>query len=242
MKHLFNLIVLLFAISNTLFAQENLEGFITKTDNFLKKYTQEGHVNYVAIARNSADLQDLLNYISKAPVSEFSMNQKTAFYINAYNILVIDLVIQSVKSSSNPSPKSIEGFFDTHKHNIAGERLTLNDIEQKKLIMPTQDPKLHFVLVCAARGCPKIANFAFKPDVLQEQLIQKTRMALDDSDFIRVNEAKKEVAISEIFTWHEEDFLKKYPSIKEFINTYRSEKLNSTYTLTKYTYDWSLNN
>ena len=133
-------------------------------------------------------------------------------------------------------------FFDVYEHNVAGERLTLNDIEQQKLITPTQDPRLHFVLVCAARGCPKIASFAFRPGLLEEQLKQKTQMALDDPDFIRVSTANQEIGISEIFYWYEDDFLKKYPSVKDFINQYRTEKLNPEFALVKYTYDWSLNN
>ena len=133
-------------------------------------------------------------------------------------------------------------FLIHYENKIAGERLTLDDIEQQKLLTPTQDPRLHFVLVCAARGCPKIADFAFRPNLLEEQLKQKTTMSLDDSDFIRVNESKKEIGISEIFYWYKDDFLKKYASIKDFINTYRTEKLNPEFALVKYTYDWSLNN
>ena len=242
MRYLFSFIVLFIFTINLSVAQENLEGFFSKTDEFLKKYTQNGRVNYVGIAKNGSDLKNLLDYIAKAPVNDFTTNQKTAFYINTYNIVVIDLVIQSVKSSSNLSPKSVDGFFDTHENKIAGERLTLDDIEQQKLLTPTQDPRLHFVLVCAARGCPKIADFAFRPNLLEEQLKQKTTMSLDDSDFIRVNESKKEIGISEIFYWYKDDFLKKYASIKDFINTYRTEKLNPEFALVKYTYDWSLNN
>lgn len=242
MKYLFSFMISFFFMINLSFAQGNLEGFFSKTDEFLKKYTQDGRVNYVGIARNATDLKELLDYIGTAPVGDFAENQKTAFYINAYNILVIDLVIQTVKGSSGNSPKSIDGFFDAQEHAVAGERLTLNDIEQKKLISPTQDPRVHFVLVCAARGCPKIASFAFRPNLLEDQLNQKTRMALDDPDFVKVSDTKKEIGISEIFYWYKDEFLKKYDSVRDFINAYRTEQLNSEYTLVKYTYDWSLNN
>lgn len=230
------------SIFEGLFAQNNLSEFISDTDTFLKKYTREGRVNYVGIAGNMTQINKLIDFIAKAPAGEFSENEKTAFYINAYNLLVINQIIQSVKNSSGKSTQSISGFFDAIRHRIAGEDLTLNELEQKKLILRIQDPRIHFVLVCAARGCPKIADFAFRPDQLDTQLEQRTQTVLEDPDFIRVSDAKREVAVSEIFTWYREDFLKKYASIRDFINAYRSEKLNPDYELVKYTYDWSLNN
>ena len=111
MRHTFSFFVLFIFTINLSIAQENLDGFFSETDKFLKTYTQNGRVNYVSIARNGADLKNLLDFIATVPANNFTADQKTAFYINTYNILVINLVIQSVKSSSNPSPKSIDGFF-----------------------------------------------------------------------------------------------------------------------------------
>ena len=62
---------------------------------------------------------------------------------------------------------------------------------------------------------------------------------MDNPDFIRVN--AKEVSISEIFKWYEEDFVTKGSRVIDFINNYRKEKLSSKSKISYYNYDWSLN-
>lgn len=51
-----------------------------------------------------------------------------------------------------------------------GEDLTLNDIEHNILRKEFDDPRIHFVLVCAAMGCPILENRAFFVEDLDERL------------------------------------------------------------------------
>ena len=51
---------------------------------------------------------------------------------------------------------------------------------------------------------------------------------------------KKPVDASEILQWYIEDFTMNGSSEIDFINTYRDEKVPSSYKLTYFKYDWSL--
>lgn len=220
--------------NNTAMPQD-LSAFFADADAFLSAYVSNGKVDYEAIKAHESALDMLTSMISSADLSDASKDTRIAFYLNAYNISVISGII---KNSIPASPLDVKGFFDTKKYSIAGESMTLNDLEGKKL---RPDPRVHFSLVCAAKGCPKIMGSAFMPDKVQAQLNAQTKKAMNDAAFIKIDDAGKTVEVSQIFDWYKDDFLKSNASITAFINSWRSSPLPEGYTITFYTYDWSLN-
>lgn len=217
-----------------------LETFFNDTDAFMKKYVKNGLVNYPAIKSNKADIQHLVTQIETMSVGKSPRARAEAFYINSYNILVISAI---VKHFPVKSPMDIDGFFDINKHKIADEFLTLNDIENVKLRKEYNDARLHFVLVCAAKGCPKITNFAYEPNKLDAQLETQTKKAINDSNFIRVKTSSKLVLISELFKWYKSDFItgEDKQAYLDFLNKYRTEKISSNLKVDFYPYNWQLN-
>ena len=117
----------------------------------------------------------------------------------------------------------------------------MNDLENGKIRPEYKDARIHFVLVCAAKGCPKIASFAYFPGKLDQQLDAQTKKAMDDTYFIRVNKGDKKVEVSKIFEWYKEDFTNSGKTILEYVNAYRSEKIPADYAVSQYEYDWQLN-
>ena len=220
------------------FAQNTLPAFTTEADAFFKKFVVTGQVDYAAVKKEGKSIQHLSEKIGTMSLADASENSKKAFYINAYNLLVIQAV---VKLYPLPTVMQKPGFFDKTLHLVAGENLTLNNLEKKKLLEPYRDARLHFVLVCAAVSCPPLANFAYTPDQLNTQLETRTKLALNNPAFIRVNTQKQQVLVSKIFDWYQADFLKKYPTALAFINTYRQNKIPEKYQVVFYEYDWSLN-
>lgn len=213
--------------------------FFTDTDSFLKKHVKEGRVAYSSIKSNRSELNDLINYIGSASIENWSVNQKKAFYINAYNLIVIESV---VKLYPIKSPLDSKGFFDEKTHIVAGESLTLNQIENEKLRAVYKDARVHFVLVCAAVGCPKLMNYAYTPDNIESLLEERTKATLNDTYFIRINTENRQLLVSEIFKWYKDDFLKNHNSVKDYVKTYlRTSQDISTYKLDYYPYDWNLN-
>lgn len=208
------------------------------TNHFLEEHVESGMVDYKAIHQNPSRIQQLYEQIGSTSLENASDAEKKAFYINAYNILTIYQIVQNYPVKS---PTDVEGFFDNTKHQVAGESLTLDQVEKERLMKNHFDPRLHFVLVCAAKSCPPLASFAFQADQLDEQLDERTREALNNPDFIRVNKNQKKVEVSQIFEWYKQDFTKETSSILAYINQYRDEEIPSSYQVDFYKYDWALN-
>lgn len=223
-------------ITNYAYAQDSI--IFNDFDKFFKTYIENGKVNYQTIKGDVFLLNSIIEKIEKIYLKNFSPSQQKAFWINSYNILVIKQVVDRYPVKS---PRDVTGFFDRIKQNVANEKLTLNEIENEKLRNVFHDFRLHFVLICGAKSCPPIANFAYKAEELEKQLNAQTSLVMQDTAFIKLSSEKKQVSVSEIFKWYESEFNTSADSTIAFINMYRNEKIPAGYHLTFYTYDWSLN-
>jgi hypothetical protein len=215
----------------------DLPSFFQQADSFFKKYVMSGSVAYAKV-KQSAEVTALYKQIGEMNLQSATDSEKKAFYINAYNIIVIYYVS---KHYPLKSPLDQSGFFDQVKHAVAGEAMTLNGLEIKKLLATYKDARFHFALACAAKSCPPLASFAFMPDRLDQQLTERTTQALNNSAWLKVNKAKKIVELSKIFEWYKKDFIANGKSEIDWINNFRKEKIPTTYALGYYEYDWRLN-
>jgi hypothetical protein len=234
MKQLLTLIVITFLVINGAKGQD-LNSFFKDADAFFSKHVSDSKIQYGVIKEAPKELTELTNFIASADVSSYSDAQLKAFYINSYNLLVIKTVVDNYPITQ---PLDVPGFFDLVKQKVAGKKTTLNNFEKKELLQKYGDPRLHFVLVCAAVSCPPIANFAYMPDKLEEQLETRTKEAMNDGVFIKVDDFAGTVQISQIFDWYASDFK---PSASTFINKYKTTPLPTASKPTYYTYNWTLN-
>lgn len=210
--------------------------FFAAANGFFAKYVKEGQVAYASLHENPASLEELVKTIAAFDLKSADDGTKKAFMINAYNILAIKGIIDHYPAKS---PLKINNFFDAKVYTVAGEKLSLNQLEKERLYPFANDPRLHFVLVCAAVSCPKLASFAYTPKDVEEQVEEQTKATLNDGEFIKVKGSK--VELSEIFRWYEKDFKKDGKSVLAFINTYREEKFPVKTRVGYYTYNWNLN-
>ena len=210
--------------------------FFTSADQFFSKYVKNGEVNYSEIKSNASDLKNLLSQIASYDLKSADANTQKAFMINAYNILAIKGIIHKYPVKG---PMNVNNFFDNKAYTVAGEKMSLNSLEKGKLYPFANDPRLHFVLVCAAQSCPKLASFAYTSDKLEQQIESQTKLVLNDPEFIR--KVKNKLQISEIFNWYQGDFTKTGKSVLEYINGYLNEKVPAHTKTSYYTYSWNLN-
>ena len=234
MKNSILLFLIVFASQN-LFAQKLDNSFYTQADKFFKSHVTNGKVDY-AKAKTSSTLKTLITRIENTDLSSADDLNKKAFYINAYNLLVINA---AAKTYPIGSVLDTPGFFDKKKHKVAGQTTTLNNLEKDKLLKPTKDARLHFVLVCGAIDCPPIVNFAYTPNKLDAQMEKQTQLALNNSNFIKVSGNK--VELSQIFKWYTNDFGGSQKTVIKFINKYRKNILNPNAKISYYNYNWQLN-
>ncbi len=228
------IVVLLFTVS--LVSAQSTSEFFSKSDAFFKANVNNGRVDYKSIKENPKPLNDLLEMARAISVSKDQTAVYQSFWINGYNLLVIDGI---VKNYPIKSPLDKPGFFDKTKNEIGGKSITLNDIENKLLRKNfPKEARFHFVLVCAGLGCPPIINEAYTPSKLEKQLERQTKLALNDPRFIQVN--KNKVKISQIFEWYKVDF-EHDGKVTDFINKYKTAKLPEKVKVSYYPYDWTLN-
>ena len=231
------LITLLFLNFFNLSAQ-TLNTFFTDADSFMKKWVKNGYINYGDLKAQFNEIENLQNQINNISLSNASDLEKKAFYINAYNLLVI---YQVTKYYPLKSPLDKSGFFDKFNHKVAGETVTLNRIEKKYLILKYRDPRIHFAVACAAVSCPPLSSFAFVPHKLEQQLDNRTRKAMEHEFVVKINKSEKKLHVSKIFDWYSVDFGKSPTSVIEFINKNSAKQIPSDYSLSYQEYDWSLN-
>ncbi len=211
--------------------------FFELTNVFLSKYAKNGLVQYADIKKNQQELDELIRLVGDYKVSAANEDIQKAFYINAYNLLVIESIVKFFPVSS---PLKIPGFFQEANHLIAGEKFSLNELEKEKILKNFNDPRVHFVLVCGAKGCPPMLG-ALMPDKLSDQLDKACKRSINNDEFIRVEKFASKAAISEIFKWYKDDFGGSDERILQFINQYRDTQIPSNYKIWYYTYDWALN-
>ncbi|MEQ8472676.1 MAG: DUF547 domain-containing protein [Marinoscillum sp.] len=210
--------------------------FFTNANTFFADHVKSGLIEYESIKENPTELNVLVRQIANYLIAGKTPEQQKAFYTNAYNILVIKQVVDELPIDG---PWDIDGFFSKTIFKVAGRDVTLDGLEKQILFPAFPDPRLHFVLVCAAIGCPPISNYAYVPDSLETMLDRKTREVLNINWYVRVY--KDKTLISKVFDWYKKDFESDTSDIKGYINQYREIAIPENHTLDTYEYDWSLN-
>ena len=217
---------------------QSLNDFFSKTDQLLKQHVSNGKVDYAAIQSDPALLEETLRIAEGISVSTSDAKNYQAFWINAYNVAVLKGIVDNYPTKS---PLDVKGFFDKTTYALGGKNITLNDIENKQLRGKFDDARFHFVLVCAGLGCPPIIPQAYRPESLDVQLTKQTQLAINNPQFLRVNDKKKRVQFSQIMEWYNQDFTQHGQTLIEFANKYRKQSIPSDYKTSYYAYDWRLN-
>ncbi len=231
--------VLTFGLCFHLSAQPDHADFFIETDHFLNEYVQNGRVLYQKIIRKTDELDTLVQRIAIFSINEQThINVKKAFWINAYNLLVIKNVVEHYPLKS---PQDVKGFFNRKKFVVAGEKLTLDQIENQRLRKDEKDERIHFALICAAIGCPKIVNFAFMPDILDQQLNERAHTTINNPFYVKTDSEKKKIYVSELFQWYADDFSQNSSSLVQYLNHYLTNPVPQNFSISYIPYDWRLN-
>lgn len=211
------------ASMNTLFAQS------TAYNQLLDKYVRQGYVDYAQLVEDK-DGRDLARkYFTEKKLSGLNASQVKAFWIDAYNFTVIDQIaahypIQSVKK--------ISGFFK-NKHSIAGQSISLNQLE--KQLLKDKDGRLHFALVCGAKSCPPLPASGFENYTIEDRLDQVTTEALAQAQIINIE--NDQLWLSQLFNWYADDI----GEPKAFIQQYGNQNIDPSLRIQYMPYDWAIN-
>ena len=135
--------------------------------------------------------------------------QQLAFWINAYNILAIDLVAQHYPIASIRDIGSLlRPVWKRPAGRVGGRTVTLDEIEHE-IVRPLGDPRTHAVVICASTSCPALPREPLTAERLDAQLDAAMRQWLaDPGKGLRIDRAANTIHLSKIFDWFEEDFAK----------------------------------
>jgi len=175
---------------------------------------------------------------SFSPKQLATKQEQLAFYINAYNIMAMKVVVdnwplESIKDVGNmlwPVWKRVAG-------KIGGKEVTLNEIEHE-ILRPMGEPRIHFAIVCASTSCPDLRQEPFSADRLDSQLDEQITQFLDNAKK-GLNQNGNNIRVSKIFSWFEEDFGGER-GVKAFIQHYKSLPKGSSIEAAL-SYDWRVN-
>jgi hypothetical protein len=211
-------------------------------DDVLVQNVRNGYVDYDGIAANPKFAQ-FVGQLADKPEPFASPAAKLAYYINAYNALAIRGILDGY------SPATRFGrfrFFRMHDMRVAGEDLTLEDIEHERL-RPDGDPRIHFAIVCASISCPRLANRAYLPETLDAQLDGAAQRFVNDITRNQFDIGQKSAFLSQIFDWYRADFEQAAGSLPKYLARYvqepatRAALLEGRLAVTYLPYDWELN-
>ena len=221
--------------------QDILAKYIERDETGLNRF------NYREAASNQDTLDTYLDNMLAIDPRTYSKVEQYAYWINLYNALTVDLILDNypVDSITKVSEKLFQfGPWDDMIAEVAGETLTLNDIEHRILRPIWTDPRIHFAVNCASIGCPNLQDMAFTSANIESLLDTAAQDYLSHPRAASFN-GLGFLVLSSIFDWYAEDFgdneeevLKK---LSEYAPTELAEELVNYSGFIFYEYDWDLN-
>lgn len=216
-------------------------------DQLLASHTRAGvvhgvfltQVDYAAISNNPAWPAVVASIEDFPTVQLANRQEQLSYYINAYNILAIKMVLDHWPVESIKEAGSL--FFPVWKKTIGkidGKPVSLHEIEHE-ILRPMGEPRMHMAIVCASVSCPDLRAEAYTSKKLELQLEEQTEHLLKNRHKgARIDD--NTLHVSRIFHWFEEDF-QAQGGVEKFIQRYRGDLPSPLELEADLPYDWSLN-
>jgi hypothetical protein len=267
MPKLYSILVFCLLISPISFAKDPIQAFVTNNEQstteidhtpwqyFLTKHLEfddfgQSYFSYQQVP--TTELTKLNQYIrdlEKVLPQTLNAQEEKAYWVNLYNALTVKVVldaypVDSIKDIDRRFGGLVaSGPWSNERIKVAGVPLSLDNIEHDIIRPKYNDYRTHFVLNCAAKGCPNLSQTAFTADNIDSQLEAAEATFLNHQRGARFE--GKTLILSKIFDWYLEDFASNEeelialiapqvdPTLRARLNGYRGQ--------IKYEYDWSLN-
>ena len=229
---------------------------------------EKGVVNYKALKHSEAfsHYQQLAGSLNSFNLEMLrSDEEKKAFWINIYNVLIIHGIIEF---DIQGSVFEISNFFGRIGYTIGGLFFTPDDIEhgilrsnrphplfpfqpfsaddqRRDLIVASFDYRIHFALFCASSSCPPIEFY--DATLINRQLDTAAKSFLN-RDGVEIDRTSNTLWMSLIFQWYHGDFgkntretiLSLLPYMDEEKKTWIKENLDLLH-LRYLPYNWNMN-
>jgi len=215
-----------------------------------KYVSADGNVNYAAWKTSSADVTVLRQYLGQLstadPAIAAARGATLAFWINAYNALTIDGILREYPTTTirNHTAKLFGyNIWDDLRLFVGGTAYSLNQIEHD-VLRKLGEPRIHFAIVCASKGCPRLLNQAYTPDQIESQLETNAKDFFSRPENFAVEDDV--IKASSILDWFGDDFGKSDGEVIDRVTPWLPAKdrdaiKGKSPRLRYQEYDWSLN-
>ena len=200
---------------------------------------------------SKADKQALKAYLAMlqgVKVTALKPDEQRAFWINLYNALTIDVVldhypVKTIKDISIGGGLFVSGPWKKELVAVEGRKLSLDNIEHDILRKVWKDLRVHYAVNCASTSCPNLMAKAFTGAKLDEMLTEGARDYVNHKRGANLSAGR--LRLSTIYDWYRKDFGSSDAEVIAHLSGYAApalkRQLSGIKTINGYDYDWSLN-
>lgn len=227
----------------------------TDWDELLKRhiFTAQGINLFAYSSVTSADKNELKNYVEYLQtivVTELDRKEQFAYWINLYNALVVQIVVENypLESIQEISDSLFSrGPWRQKLVYVEGIDLSLDNIEHQILRPIFKDNRIHYAVNCASMGCPNLQAQAYTRENLEALLDLGAEQYISHPRGVSFN--NDQLIVSSIFDWYAEDFGDNDQQIIMYLirfvdadlKGYLQDYLKGRKSIDEFRYDWALN-
>ncbi|MFT6957455.1 MAG: hypothetical protein ACJAYC_002466 [Halieaceae bacterium] len=208
---------------------------------------EQGRIDFKGAAAEPTDLKRYVDVVAAyGPAShpeDFESRENVlAYHTNTYNALAMWGVVERGIPDGFTTFLKRASFFRFRTVMIAGRKTSLYDYENK-VIRPLDEPRMHFVLNCMVRDCPRLPRQVFAGEELNQQLQQATVEFFTEPRKLEIVPQEKLIRVSSILDFYTEDFVEsgKARDLPTYINQFLATPLPEGYQVKFVEYDWRIN-
>jgi len=201
-----------------------------------------------AKAEGREALSAYIDKLSDVAISDYNRDQQFAYWVNLYNAVTVDIVLEHYPVASirdiDISPQWFSnGPWGKAWVTVEGTELTLNDIEHRILRPIWEDPRIHYAVNCASVGCPNLQPVAFTAANTERLLERGAKAYVNNWRGVAFEDGN--VVVSSIYDWFQADFGGTPSGVIKHLRQYAegelADRLNDRNGYDSHRYDWSLN-
>ncbi len=211
------------------------------TEVYRQVVDDKGTVDYAALKNKPDTLNRYLGHIAavspkNAPHRFRRMDDRLAYYLNAYNAFVLASVRDQCPIENVDEEYIGGGFFWRISFLMGGQPITLTGLQSERIRPVMQrNPSVHFALVGGAKGHAGLPKQAYQGARLKEQLAALEKRIVANPRFVEKRD--RVLILSQIFQWYRSDFV----DPKQWVGRLLPDTIEGVDLVSYSPFDWSLN-
>ncbi|NBB70197.1 MAG: DUF547 domain-containing protein [Alphaproteobacteria bacterium] len=221
---------------------------------FLARYRVVGpdgvaRVRYADVAPADATrLRAYLARLGEVEVAALDRDAQLAFWLNLFNAAVVEVVlahypVASMRDIDLDPRAAVHGPWTAAELEVAGDALSLADIEDDILFTYWRDPRVHYALHRGSLGCPNLPAEPFTGADIDARLDAAAMAYVNHPRGVAIEGG--DLVVSSLYRWFQDDFGGSEPAVlrhlKAFAEPTRAMRLQRFDGIDRDRYDWRLN-